>query len=255
MVEFGFGLGIGRAKSRKGLRNFGGGPRLELKRFHFANFQRARCGFDRLAAGWFRGSGLRRRNFYRCSRHCSFDARLFCHDPGIVKGHDRRNDFDEPKLFSALLTPHRSLSRSGFLALMFFLTAISFAAGMAFLLMGAWPVFGFFRPRCADRLHRLSHQLSPRHGDGRNHHHANRTEAAARQSSRACGGMGAQSAVGAARSGNPRGVWGRAALSALAREAAVGRQLSRPDEKASFAKALFAGLNAAKRGPIHNPVA
>ena len=58
------------------------------------------------------------------------------------------NDFDpaldQPKLFSALLTPHRSLNRTGFLVLMAFLSLISFAAGVAFLLMGAWPVFGFF---------------------------------------------------------------------------------------------------------------
>ncbi len=58
------------------------------------------------------------------------------------------NDFDpqaaEPTLFSALLTPHRSLNRTGFLVLMAFLSLISFAAGAAFLLMGAWPVFGFF---------------------------------------------------------------------------------------------------------------
>ena len=47
-------------------------------------------------------------------------------------------------LFSALLTPHRSLNRTGFLLMMAFLSAISFAAGVAFLLMGAWPVFGFF---------------------------------------------------------------------------------------------------------------
>src|SRR5213075_1429071 len=50
----------------------------------------------------------------------------------------------QPELFSALLTPHRSLNRTGFLVLMAFLCAISFAAGLAFLLMGAWPVLGFF---------------------------------------------------------------------------------------------------------------
>src|SRR4030088_1325742 len=59
------------------------------------------------------------------------------------------NDFDnfepaQPELFSALLTPHRSLNRTGFLVLMGFVSAVSFAAGFAFLLMGAWPVFGFF---------------------------------------------------------------------------------------------------------------
>src|ERR1700761_495760 len=57
------------------------------------------------------------------------------------------NAFDpqaQPELFSALLTPHRSLNRTGFLVLMGFLSVVSFAAGIAFLLMGAWPVFGFF---------------------------------------------------------------------------------------------------------------
>ncbi len=43
-----------------------------------------------------------------------------------------------------VLTPHRSLSRSGFLVLMSFIGAVSFVAGVAFALMGAWPVLGFF---------------------------------------------------------------------------------------------------------------
>ena len=47
-------------------------------------------------------------------------------------------------MFSALLTPHRSLNRTGFLVLMGFVSVVSFAAGLAFLLMGAWPVLGFF---------------------------------------------------------------------------------------------------------------
>jgi uncharacterized membrane protein len=50
----------------------------------------------------------------------------------------------EPALFSAIVTPHRSLSSLGFLIVMTAIGAVSFAAGMAFLLMGAWPVFGFF---------------------------------------------------------------------------------------------------------------
>jgi uncharacterized membrane protein len=49
----------------------------------------------------------------------------------------------EPKLFSAVLTPHRSLSRSGFLFLMLTAGGISFVIGVVFLLAGAWPVFGF----------------------------------------------------------------------------------------------------------------
>lgn len=50
---------------------------------------------------------------------------------------------DEP-FFRALLTPHRSLGRTGFFLLM---GAASFAwlgAGAIFLWHGAWPVFGFF---------------------------------------------------------------------------------------------------------------
>jgi uncharacterized membrane protein len=58
------------------------------------------------------------------------------------------NDFDpeldQPELFSARLTPHRSLNRTGFLVLMTFITVISFAAGVVFWWIGAWPVFGFF---------------------------------------------------------------------------------------------------------------
>jgi uncharacterized membrane protein len=50
----------------------------------------------------------------------------------------------EAALFSAVLKPHCSLSRQGFHILMLVLVAVSFVTGMAFLLAGAWPVFGFF---------------------------------------------------------------------------------------------------------------
>ena len=43
-----------------------------------------------------------------------------------------------------VLSSYRSLSPRGFLILMSTLALVSFVAGMAFLLMGAWPVFGFF---------------------------------------------------------------------------------------------------------------
>jgi uncharacterized membrane protein len=49
----------------------------------------------------------------------------------------------EPPIFSAVLTPHRSLSPRGFLIFMSVLGGVSFIAGMVFLLAGAWPVFGF----------------------------------------------------------------------------------------------------------------
>src|SRR3569623_847086 len=53
-------------------------------------------------------------------------------------------EFVEQTLFSALLTPHRSMNRTRFMVMMAILTLVSFAAGMVFLMMGAWPVFGFF---------------------------------------------------------------------------------------------------------------
>jgi uncharacterized membrane protein len=46
--------------------------------------------------------------------------------------------------FDATLIPHRSLGRRGFFLLMVFISLVSFIAGFAFYLMGAWPVFGFF---------------------------------------------------------------------------------------------------------------
>jgi uncharacterized membrane protein len=49
----------------------------------------------------------------------------------------------EPKIFAAVITPHRSLGSAGFLILMLCIGALSFASGVMFLLIGAWPVFGF----------------------------------------------------------------------------------------------------------------
>ena len=50
---------------------------------------------------------------------------------------------DEP-FFRALLTPHRSLGRTGFAILMGALLFGWLATGAFFLSHGAWPVFGFF---------------------------------------------------------------------------------------------------------------
>lgn len=50
---------------------------------------------------------------------------------------------DEP-FFHALLTPHRSLGRTGFLLLMGAVTFGWLVTGAFFLYNGAWPVFGFF---------------------------------------------------------------------------------------------------------------
>src|SRR6202167_1788489 len=50
----------------------------------------------------------------------------------------------DAKIFSAVITPHRSLSQTGFLIFMLCLGGLSFISGVAFVLMGAWPVCGFF---------------------------------------------------------------------------------------------------------------
>src|SRR5712692_3910202 len=59
-------------------------------------------------------------------------------------GQDVESFEPEPTLFSAVVTPHRSLSHAGFLVVMTAVGGISFISGMVFLVLGAWPVFGFF---------------------------------------------------------------------------------------------------------------
>jgi uncharacterized membrane protein len=49
----------------------------------------------------------------------------------------------EPTLFSAIITPHRSLSAHGFVAVMALVGGMSFIGGLFFFLLGAWPVIGF----------------------------------------------------------------------------------------------------------------
>jgi uncharacterized membrane protein len=50
----------------------------------------------------------------------------------------------EAAIFAATITPHRSLNRVGFWILIGSYGVVSFIAGVFFLSMGAWPVFGFF---------------------------------------------------------------------------------------------------------------
>ena len=166
------------------------------------------------------------------------------------------NDFDPaldpPTLFSARLTPHRSLNRTGFLVLMGFLSAVSFATGIAFLLMGAWPVLGFlgldvlvvywafrvnFRRAAATeditvtplelRVRRVSHRghvvewvLNPLWVQLDQKVHAE---------------FGIE----------------RLYLVSRGRRVSIGNFLG-ADEKASFAKALMAALQTAKRGITYN---
>lgn len=57
---------------------------------------------------------------------------------------ETQEDVLNSPFFSAVLTPYRSLGPNGFLILMVCLGAVSFIAGLLFLMIGAWPVFGFF---------------------------------------------------------------------------------------------------------------
>jgi uncharacterized membrane protein len=168
------------------------------------------------------------------------------------------NGFDpelpQPELFSALLTPHRSLSRTAFLVLMGFVSAISFAAGVAFWLMGAWPVFGFFG---LDVLAIYwAFRINFRHARAIEEIRVTPTELHLRRVSHR--GHVVEFLL------NPLWVqldqevheeFGveRLYLLSRGRRVAVGSFLG-PDEKASFAKALNAALQAARRGPTYNPV-
>jgi uncharacterized membrane protein len=168
------------------------------------------------------------------------------------------NGFDpelpQPELFSALLTPHRSLSRTAFLVLMGFVGVISFAAGVAFWLMGAWPVFGFFG---LDALAIYwAFKINFRHGKAMEEIRITPSELRLRRVSHR--GQAVEFVL------NPLWVqldqeihdeYGVEKLYLLSRgrRVSVGSFLG-PDEKASFAKALNAALQAARRGPTYNPV-
>jgi uncharacterized membrane protein len=161
---------------------------------------------------------------------------------------------NDPVLFSALVTPHRSLSRGGFIALMGFMTLVSFAAGVAFLMMGAWPVFGFFGLDVL--LVYWAFKINFRHARATEEITVTHTEIRVRRVSHR--GHVMEWTL------NPMWVqldkktheeFGIEKLYLLSR----GRRLSigsflGADEKASFAKALSAALNAAKRGPTYNPL-
>lgn len=47
-------------------------------------------------------------------------------------------------LFDAVLTPHRSLGRTGFWLIIATVAAVSVTIGGFFFLKGAWPIFGFY---------------------------------------------------------------------------------------------------------------
>src|SRR6266404_1033814 len=168
------------------------------------------------------------------------------------------NDFDpgllQPELFSALLTPHRSLNRTGFLVLMVFISVVSFAAGLAFLLMGAWPVLGFF----GLNVLAIYWAFRVNFRDGRASEDISVTPSELRVRRVSHRGHVVEWVL------NPLWVqldqkihaeFGieKLYLVSKGRRVSIASFLG-PEEKASFAKALLAALQAARRGPTYNPL-
>lgn len=168
------------------------------------------------------------------------------------------NDFDvpqEPTLFSALLRPHRALGRTGFLVLMGFVSVVSFGAGVAFLLMGAWPVLGFFGLdmlaiyvafKIYDRRAKATEEITVTPSEIR----VRRVSPSGDIVEWAFNPLWVQlDQVCHAEFGIEQ-----LFLVSRGRRVSIARFLG-AEEKASFIKALMEALQAARRGPTHNPVA
>src|SRR5689334_20798114 len=172
----------------------------------------------------------------------------------MTTGNDFDPDAPEPVLFSALLTPHRSLSRTGFMLLMAFLTVISFAAGVAFLIMGAWPIFGFLGLDVLAIY--IAFKINFRRARAREEITVTPSELRVRRISHR--GHVMEWVL------NPLWVqidqitheeFGieRLYLVSSGQRVSIGSFLG-AEEKASFSKALRAGIEAAKRGITYNPI-
>ncbi|MES2602773.1 MAG: DUF2244 domain-containing protein [Pseudomonadota bacterium] len=172
---------------------------------------------------------------------------------------DERNDFDpghvaDTPLFCARVTPHRSLSRGGFLALMGIITVVSFAAGIMFLMIGAWPVFAFFglnaliiywafkvnfrRAAATEDIVVTPYEIRVRRVSHRGHVVEWTLNPMWVQLER--------------KEDDEFGIE-KLYLVSRGRRLSVGNFLG-PEEKASFSKALLEAIQAAKRGPTYNPV-
>ena len=156
----------------------------------------------------------------------------------------------EPTIFSAVITPHRSLPRFGFLVLMGIFGIVSFIAGMVFLIAGAWPVFGFFGLDVA--LLYWAFRLNYRHAGAYEEVKITPSALTVRKVSH----------LGRAREWVLNPLWvkldmtevhefgiERLFLVTRGKQLAIASFLG-PDEKANFAKELGAALSEAKRGPI-----
>lgn len=172
----------------------------------------------------------------------------------MTAGNDFDPEFEQPRLFSALLTPHRSLNHTGFVVLMSFVSVVSFAAGIVFCWMGAWPVLGFFgltvlviywafrinfrRASASEEITVTPSELRIRRISHRGHvveWVLNPLWVQLDQTSDEEFGIE------------------RLYLVSRGRRVSIGHFLG-PDEKASFAKALMSALHAARRGPTYNPI-
>ena len=61
----------------------------------------------------------------------------------LIMPEDANEPLSGPLHFNALVRPHRSLNKRGFLTVMGILAAMNFGAGAVFIALGAWPVFFF----------------------------------------------------------------------------------------------------------------
>ena len=160
----------------------------------------------------------------------------------------------EVQIFSALLTPHRSLNRSGFLAVMLFLSVVSFVTGIVFLMKGAWPVFGFFgldvlviwwafKANFRSARAREEIRITPSELRLRRVSHRGRVVEFKFNPLWVQLDQETHDEFGVE----------KLYLRSKGRRVAIAGFLG-ADEKASFAKALTAALQAARRGPSYNPV-
>jgi uncharacterized membrane protein len=158
------------------------------------------------------------------------------------------DDSGEPTLFSAVLTPNRSLSATGFVIVMTLVGGVSFTAGMVFLLMGAWPVFGFFGLDVL--LIYLAFRASYRSGTAFEEVSVKPSQLRVRKVSHR--GVASEWELNPAWVRLEREVHAEFGIERLLL-VSHGRKLSiagflSPDEKASFAGALSAAISQAKRG-------
>ncbi len=161
----------------------------------------------------------------------------------------------EPTIFSAVITPHRSLGRAGFVVLMAVFGGISFISGMVFLLAGAWPVFGFFGLDVA--LLYWAFRLNYRHAGAYEEVKVTPSTLTVRKvSHRGCAREWVLNPLWVKLDKESHEEFGIERLFLVTR----GKQLIianflGPDEKASFAKELGNALAQAKRGVFLNPSA